>query len=96
MDGGAPARGGRCAMASGTAAERVLPTRQSDVPLATGARFVLETPGGGGYGDPHARDPQAVLADVLDGYVSPEAAAAQYGVTLVPAEDGYTILSAPQ
>ena len=39
-----------------------------------GTRFVLETPGGGGYGDPRARAPQAVLDDVLDGYVTPEAA----------------------
>ena len=94
MDGGADARGGRCVIAPGTAAERVLPTRQSDVPLATGQRFVLETPGGGGYGDPRARDPQAVLADVLDGYVSPEAAVTQYGVHLAPTADGYTVASA--
>ncbi|HLH24905.1 MAG TPA: hydantoinase B/oxoprolinase family protein [Chloroflexota bacterium] len=96
MDGGADARGGCCTIAPGTPSERVLPTRQSDVPLATGTRFVLETPGGGGYGDPRARDPQAVLADVLDGYVSPEAAAAHYGVRLTPSDDGYTVATVTQ
>jgi N-methylhydantoinase B len=39
-------------------------------------------PGGGGYGDPFARDPQAVLADVVDGYVSLEAAQRDYGVVI--------------
>ncbi|WP_414939389.1 hydantoinase B/oxoprolinase family protein [Amycolatopsis sp. cmx-11-51] len=37
-------------------------------------------PGGGGYGDPFDREPEAVLADVVDGYVSVEAARELYGV----------------
>ena len=40
--------------------------------------------GGGGYGPPHERDPQAVLADVLDGYVSPTAARDVYRVVIDP------------
>jgi N-methylhydantoinase B len=64
------------------------------VPLTTGTRFVLETPGGGGYGDPQARDPQAVRDDVLDGYVTPEAAEQQYGVRLAPDGHGYTVVNA--
>lgn len=42
------------------------------------------TAGGGGAGDPWARDPQAVLADVRDGRVSIDAARALYGVVVVP------------
>jgi N-methylhydantoinase B len=38
--------------------------------------------GTAGYGDPFARDPQAVLQDVRDQKLSPEAARAQYGVAL--------------
>jgi N-methylhydantoinase B len=38
--------------------------------------------GAGGYGDPLTRDPTRVLEDVLDDYVSPAAARAQYGVVL--------------
>lgn len=38
--------------------------------------------GAGGYGDPHARDPQAVQADITDGLVSPASATAAYGTKL--------------
>ena len=39
--------------------------------------------GGGGYGDPLAREPQEVLEDVLDNFVSVESARRDYGVVLV-------------
>ncbi|WP_406317502.1 hydantoinase B/oxoprolinase family protein [Streptosporangium sp. NBC_01639] len=48
--------------------------------MKAGDRFVNRTAGGGGYGDPLDRDPAAVVADVLDGYVSAEAAEQSYGV----------------
>jgi N-methylhydantoinase B len=38
--------------------------------------------GAGGYGDPLERDPARVLEDVLDEYVSPEAARREYGVVI--------------
>jgi len=38
--------------------------------------------GAGGYGDPFARDPRRVLDDVLDDYVSVDAAREQYGVVI--------------
>lgn len=41
-------------------------------------------PGGGGYGDPFERDPEAVLRDVRDGYVSTAAARESYGVEITP------------
>ncbi len=39
-------------------------------------------PGGGGYGDPFERDPAAVVDDVLNGYVSLDAARREYGVVI--------------
>ena len=56
-------------------------------PIATGrlkAGDVLQVArsGGGGYGHPHERDQQSVLDDVLDGYVSLEAARDIYGVVI--------------
>lgn len=45
-------------------------------------RLSIQAPGGGGYGDPHLRDPAAVLRDVRDGLVSPEAARNDYGIAL--------------
>ena len=44
--------------------------------------FRLDTPGGGGLGDPRKRDPKSVLADVIEGYVSPEHAERDYGVVV--------------
>jgi N-methylhydantoinase B len=38
------------------------------------------TPGGGGWGNPAKRDQAAVFRDVQNGYVSPDRAAADYGV----------------
>ena len=42
----------------------------------------LSTPGGGGYGDAHARDPEQVLLDVRRGYYAPEEAESLFAVTL--------------
>ena len=50
--------------------------------LQTGDVFYRFTGGGGGYGDPLERDPQRVLADVLDRKVSAESAREDYGVVL--------------
>jgi N-methylhydantoinase B len=38
--------------------------------------------GGGGWGSPVERDPEAVLEDVLDEYVSLEGARRDYGVVI--------------
>ena len=46
----------------------------------------METPGGGGYGDPWQRDPALVARDVARGYFTGEDARADYGVMLT-AED---------
>jgi N-methylhydantoinase B len=59
-----------------------LPTRYADYPLKAGDIFRLDTPGGGGYGDPLRRDPEGVLADVRGGSVSPEAAERDYGIVI--------------
>ncbi len=50
--------------------------------VAQGHELTLAMPGGGGYGDPMARDAKKVALDVRDGLVSPEAAARDYGVIL--------------
>jgi N-methylhydantoinase B len=50
--------------------------------FAPETRVQLNPPGGGGYGDPFAREPLQVLDDVVNGYVSIEAAARDYGVVV--------------
>ncbi|MGD9601446.1 MAG: hydantoinase B/oxoprolinase family protein [Gammaproteobacteria bacterium] len=54
-------------------------------PFGHGETFMFESTGGGGYGSPLERDPQAVLDDVLDEYISAEAARDVYGVVIDPA-----------
>ncbi len=54
--------------------------------LARGQRLRLETPGGGGWGEPFRRDPARVARDVRLGYASREAAREVYAV--VVQEDG--------
>ena len=51
-------------------------------PMQAGETVVLQSAGGGGYGDPLERPLDAVRADMRDGYVSAEAAAELYGVVL--------------
>ncbi|MDA4127620.1 MAG: hydantoinase B/oxoprolinase family protein [Thaumarchaeota archaeon] len=43
---------------------------------------VLESAGGGGFGDPRERDPAMILEDVLDEYVSVDTARDEYGVVI--------------
>jgi N-methylhydantoinase B len=51
-----------------------------NVELHQGMRLRIESPGGGGWGNPSARDPARVARDVRLGYVSPEAASTLYGI----------------
>jgi N-methylhydantoinase B len=53
-----------------------------DIRIAGGQRLRLETPGGGGFGDPLTRDPVRVARDVNLGYVTPAAARKEYGVVI--------------
>lgn len=55
-----------------------------DMAMAKGDLVSIRTGGGGGFGSPSERDPQAVLRDVLDGYVTVEGAKTDYGVTIDP------------
>ncbi|MCR9175248.1 MAG: hydantoinase B/oxoprolinase family protein [Alphaproteobacteria bacterium] len=56
------------------------------ISLDRGRAVRLETPGGGGYGDPHDRDPDSVARDVRLGFVSAEQARDAYAV--ICAADG--------
>ncbi|MCL5958653.1 MAG: hydantoinase B/oxoprolinase family protein [Chloroflexi bacterium] len=53
------------------------------LPLKPGDVVRLLTAGGGGWGNPFERDPEAVLKDVRDGFVTLEAAERDYGVAFV-------------
>lgn len=65
----------------GTERERSLGPLET-LALRPGDTICVELPGGGGYGDPRTRPPELVLEDVLNGYVSVEAAREVYRVAL--------------
>ena len=76
--GGANGRGGRFVVRLGEADERE--TRASGrYEMKAGDRFLLQSAGGGGYGDPRERDEARLRADVAEGYVTREAARSVYG-----------------
>jgi N-methylhydantoinase B len=61
------------------------------VALEAGERIVYDYGGGGGWGCPLDRDPQAVLDDVLDEYVSVEGARRDYGVEFTGSLDDLSL-----
>jgi len=69
LAGGGPAAAGRLTLLrDGT--EVPLAPKSDNLPLLQGDRVRLETSGGGGFGDPAARDPAAVALDLAMGYVT--------------------------
>jgi N-methylhydantoinase B len=59
-----------------------LVSKVTDIRIAQGQRVRLETPGGGGYGDPLTRDPVRVANDVKLGYVTRASARKDYNVVI--------------
>jgi N-methylhydantoinase B len=57
-----------------------LPGKVGGFPLERGDVVVMESSGGGGFGDPLDRDAALVVADLMQGYVTPGAAETIYGV----------------
>jgi len=58
------------------------PGKATGVLLRRDAVYVMESAGGGGFGDPFTRDPARVAEDVRAGFVSIERARDAYGVAL--------------
>ncbi|MDO5032135.1 hydantoinase B/oxoprolinase family protein [Corynebacterium sp.] len=82
IEGGLPSIPQGVWLNRGTEDERFLGTLFSNVEIAPGDTFERPSAGGGGFGDPLKRDTTAVLEDVIDGYVSVERAAKDYGVVI--------------
>jgi len=59
-----------------------IPEEVREARLNPGDLVRVEMNAGGGYGDPLERDPELVLGDVLDGYVSLQSARDDYGVVI--------------
>ena len=69
LAGGKPGGAARFVIRLGTAEERA--TQASGrYEMAAGERFLLQSAGGGGYGDPRQRDRAALSRDIAEGYVT--------------------------
>jgi N-methylhydantoinase B len=49
---------------------RALKTKEVGIPIMPGDVFLVESSGGGGYGDPRKRDPKAIAEDIENGVVT--------------------------
>jgi N-methylhydantoinase B len=90
VDGGKPGAAGRFGLHAGedlAAKSRVTLARESVVDVTL--------PGGGGYGPPFERPVAAVLDDVVEGYVSVDAARELYGVEVRFLGDPETLVRLP-
>jgi N-methylhydantoinase B len=75
--GGKPGKAGELVLENGAR-----PNPKAQIEMKRNQVVHLNLPGGGGYGDPFSRDPELVRQDVIAGYVTPEAAARDYGVAV--------------
>ena len=81
LAGGMPGAPARYYVVRAGGSVRMLRSKET-VELRGGDVIVVETAGGGGYGNPRERDPESVVRDVLDGLITVEQAVRQYGVDL--------------
>ena len=77
LAGGQPGRASRFVIRHGGAEAEETPA-SGRYALKAGERFMLETAGGGGYGDPLARAEAAIARDLAEGYVTEDAARRLY------------------
>ncbi|SIS17348.1 hydantoinase B/oxoprolinase family protein [Natronorubrum thiooxidans] len=82
LDGGLPGVPHGVTLTRADEDPKDLGTVFSNRPIETGDQFTRPSSGGGGFGDPLERDPDAVREDVIDDYVSIERAAKDYGVVI--------------
>ncbi len=86
VGGAGPAAPARvCVRRDGVEIDFATPGKVTGHQIAAGDVVVMQSAGGGGFGDPLTRDPERVRADVRAGYVSPARAREGYGGVLTSA-----------
>jgi N-methylhydantoinase B len=82
MNGGGPGCAGSWIINLGAHDELRLPAKKTNHLVREGDRLTFINSGGGGFGDPWTRDPEAVARDVRHGIVTAERARLDYGVEI--------------
>ena len=65
--------------------EEVLASKVANIVLKAGDSIRIDTPGGGGFGPPSERDPDALAADLRDEIINVDDAERYYGASLTQA-----------
>ena len=68
-----------CRIVSPDGAERTMPSKGATEIVHLGDRVHLQPAGSGGYGNPKERSVASIEADLLDGYITLQAARTLYG-----------------
>jgi N-methylhydantoinase B len=82
VNGGTNGGPNRLVLNMGTERERNLGMFATNVELKEGDAIDFMSNGGGGYGNPLEREPEVVLEEVIDGFLSVEKARDVYGVVI--------------
>ncbi len=72
-------KGGEAFQTFSEAFNTTSPSKFTNIRLQAGDEVLIDSPGGGGYGDPKERDRERVRHDLLEGFISPEVAHDAYG-----------------
>jgi N-methylhydantoinase B len=86
FDGGADGAPSALVQATSSGERIELPSKVPYRKAKAGDRLIASGPSGGGYGNPLARTPEAVLENVLDEIISADLARRQYGVVIANGE----------
>ena len=78
-----------CVITNQEGREVKLPYSKMTRPLKCGDVVTIYTPGAGGWGRPWERDPDKVLWDVTEGFISPQRAKEAYGVIVEDRGHGF-------
>jgi N-methylhydantoinase B len=81
VQGGMAAKSG-CVTVTKTTGEVEVMGKAKNYKLSPGDRVVLETGGGGGWGAPEERETEMIQRDIDRGYISVDAAMADYGIRI--------------
>lgn len=90
LEGGQDGRGGANYLICDDGSSEHFGSRLTNHTLKKGDVLSVNSPGSGGYGNPYARDIQAVLTDVIERKIDADEAL-KYGVVIEMAEDGYCV-----
>ncbi|MYI19383.1 MAG: hypothetical protein F4121_04655, partial [Acidimicrobiia bacterium] len=91
LAGGCNGGGNVLVLNPGTESERWLGMHAVGEHIRKGDVLRYSSNGGGGFGPPRERAPEAVARDVTEGYFSAGLAAEIYGVALTETESGYAV-----